>query len=182
MVAINKDKRLSVTEIKERFVVEPETGDIFWRERGMGRHIGKPAGTRLSSGYRKVGMRVDGRFVQLYSHQIVWVWCHGKWPRKDIDHINGVKDDNRICNLREASKSQNLVNKSRLRTNASGRKWVCLHKNSVERGKKKVWQASVWFGPDRKQSYFETKDEAHTWAATQAKQLHGEFYNPGCAP
>lgn len=179
MAAINKDKRLSVEEIRELFTVDIETGDVFWRKRGMGRHLGKPAGTVMKSGYRKIGLRVDGNFVQFYAHHIVWTWCYGEWPTATLDHVDGDKDANGISNLREASYGQNISNRGALKTNACGLKWVCLHKNSVERGKKKVWQAAVWRDGRPRQSYFETRGEAFTWACAIAQQLHGEFYNSG---
>lgn len=178
VVAINQNKRLDIDELRQLFVIDQNSGDVFWRERGMGRHIGKPAGGLLDSGYRKIGLRRDGLYVQFYAHQVAWALCNGAWPQKAIDHINGSKSDNRISNLREADNRQNRVNSGVYAKNKSGKKWVCLHKTSVERGSTKPWQASVWFGKERRQKYFENPDEAHLWASIVAKELHGEFYRP----
>lgn len=178
MVSINHDKRISVDELRELLRVD-DTGELFWCQRGSGRHIGKPAGTSLRSGYRKVGLRVDGKFVQFYTHQIVWALHYGEWPERSIDHINGNRGDNRVDNLRLASALENNMNRRRSVTNRAGRKWVSLHKNSVERGKPKPWQASVWRGKDRRRRYFSNPDEAFAWASSEARELHGDFYNPG---
>ena len=179
MVAINQSKRLSVDELRVLFVIDPVSGDIFWRSRGMGRHVGKPSGTIMKSGYRKIGLRRDGAYVQFYAHQVAWALCYGEWPQKWVDHANGVKSDNRIDNLRLSDCRQNVVNCGPRSTNKVGKKWVCLHKDSARRGKSKPWQASVWFEKARKQKYFENPDDAHLWAASVAKELHGEFYNAG---
>lgn len=176
MVAMNQKKSLSLREINDRFIIDPLTGEIFWC---IGRLAGQQAGTVLDAGYRKIGFRQNGKFVQHYAHHIMWAFCHGKWPTFHLDHVNSNKGDNRIENLRPASFNQNRVNTGQTSYNESGLKWVSLHKNSVERGKPNPWQAAVWFGKDRRQKYFPTKEQAHEWACIQAKQLHGEFYNPG---
>ena len=179
MVAINKLKALSLEQIKSLWIVYPETGEIYWRERGFGRTLGKPCGCLVANGHRKIGLRINGKYIQFYAHHIVWAWCHGSWPIGDLDHKNGNPDDNRIDNLRPASDEENAFNKGRVRTNKSGLKWVCLHKSSAERGKPKPWQAAVWAGEDRRQKYFASKEEAFAWASNVAQELHGEFYNSG---
>jgi hypothetical protein len=53
---------------------------------------------------------------------------HGEWPKIDVDHINCIKDDNRISNLRLATRHQNLANTRVRKTNKLGLKGVYLHK------------------------------------------------------
>lgn len=173
MVALNQNKGLSIDEIEALFIITPETGDIWWKERGMGRVLGRPAGCLVGCGHRKIGLRKDGKYIQYYAHHIIWAWVNGKWPETILDHINGIKDDNRIDNLRAATHSQNRVNRRINKNNKSGRKWVCKRKN------RSGWNAAVWFGETRKHKYFPTKEAAHEWAAGVAQKLHGEFYNPG---
>ena len=52
------------------------------------------------------------------AHRLAWLYTHGKWPSKYIDHINGVKTDNRIANLREADNGENMQNQRRARRNS----------------------------------------------------------------
>lgn len=104
---------------------DPETGVLTWRvSRGTARR-GSAASHVGAEGYLRV--RVDGR---LYSgHRLVWLHVHGVWPDQ-IDHINGVRTDNRICNLREVTPAQNMQNKGQYRSNRSGCRGVSWHKKS----------------------------------------------------
>ena len=58
------------------------------------------------------------------AHRLAWLYHYGQWPNGDLDHINEVKDDNRISNLREATRAQNMQNVRRHKHNTSGYKGV----------------------------------------------------------
>ena len=45
------------------------------------------------------------------THRLAWLMAYGVWPSGDIDHINGDRQDNRLCNLRDVSHSRNLFNR-----------------------------------------------------------------------
>ena len=69
---------------------------------------GQRAGYLQWDGYR---ICKYGR-ITLYEHRVCWALHHGGWPELIVDHINGIKDDNRMCNLRIASVNQNAQNKA----------------------------------------------------------------------
>lgn len=100
---------------------------------------GAVAGTRNSNGYLRT--RVEGRLY--YNHQIVWLMHTGEWPRTDVDHINGVRTDNRIENLRAATRRENAANSLYRKAGKSLPKGVHLcsitgrYRAAIQRGKQK---------------------------------------------
>jgi len=119
---------------------DPDTGLLTWRRRppemfpdeqyGRAwntRYAGKPAfATATRDGYR-CG-RIFGKAYP--AHRVAYAIHHGNWPRGSIDHISGVKTDNRIANLRDVSHTENLRNAAMPSTNTSGACGVYWHKNS----------------------------------------------------
>lgn len=113
---------------------EPETGLLFWLPRReehfahLGelaakycaawntRNAGKQAFAANDSDYRRG--TIFNKRVQ--AHRVIWAMCHDEWPHMDIDHINGDRSDNRLCNLRHVSHSENGRNQKVRRTNKSG--------------------------------------------------------------
>ena len=86
--------------------------------------VGVPLGTTDRNGY--LNFRVQTK--RYLAHRLAWFYVYGVWPRADIDHVNGVKSDNRICNLREASRSQNMANTDTQANNVSGHRGVIFDK------------------------------------------------------
>lgn len=122
------------------------------------------AGCLRPNGYRTIA--VD-REVNL-AHRLAWLLVYGEWPDGDLDHINGERDDNRIVNLRLATRAQNNMNARRPCSNTSGYKGA-----SFCRGK---WDARI--GIDGKDVYlgsFDTPEEAHAAYANAASKVFGEF-------
>lgn len=84
-----------------------EAGRFSWLvDRTGGTKAGDEAGCVLPDGYRSV--RVLGR--NYHEHRLAWFYCFGDWPRQQIDHIDGDKQNNRICNLRDAPVVVNAQN------------------------------------------------------------------------
>lgn len=85
-----------------------ETGQLTWRDTDcvLKRVRNKPATSLHGEGYRQVG--VAGKTY--LAHRVIWHMLHGEWSSKDIDHINGDRSDNRLVNLREASRRENIRN------------------------------------------------------------------------
>jgi len=92
-------------ELKDRLAYNPETGLFCWRIRqgGPQKHGWFP-GTPTGTGY--LSIRLDNKNTKC--HRIAWYLHYGHWPEKSIDHINGIKSDNRISNLRLATQSENM--------------------------------------------------------------------------
>lgn len=164
MGAINLSKHglLTVEYVRERMNYDPATGALTWRRCGNAWRNGSPVGTFNQFGYRVV--RFD--LVPFFVHRLIWFHVHGCWPAAQIDHINGDPADNRLCNLREATHSQNVAN-TRPR-NGRPLKGVTFSN--------KRWQAQIRV--DGKNLYlgrFDTAEEAHAVYAKKAREIHGEF-------
>lgn len=118
--------------IRENMDYNPETGVLTWTVRKQGRVIGKPIGSFDKDGYLIIKKSENGRFngkkKRFCVHRIIWIWVHGKEPNDQIDHINGNKSDNRLCNLREADTAENMRNVGKQSHNTSGWKGVSWHK------------------------------------------------------
>lgn len=99
---------LSAARLRELLHYDPHTG-LFTRIVPRGRHrSGVAAGYLSPSGYVIIG--VDG--VLYRAHRLAWLYMFGKWPVHEIDHLNQIKTDNRIENLRDVERAHNEANKS----------------------------------------------------------------------
>lgn len=98
---------ITAERVREILIYDPASGAFTYRVRTSQRTaIGTVAGSVNSQGYRQI--RVDGRSYK--AHRLAWLIAAGSWPLGLIDHINGDPDDNRICNLRNATRGENLAN------------------------------------------------------------------------
>jgi hypothetical protein len=106
---------------------DPETGALTWRTCTRGHRAGAAAGS-VHKGTGYVSVSIAGQ--RYMAHRLAWFIVHGTWPAEGIDHINGVRHDNRIANLRPASRSENQQNLRRaMRNNRLGTLGVCVHKS-----------------------------------------------------
>ena len=156
-----------------------QDGSLIWRirddmaARWNSRWAGTVAGTVNAYGYRQVSLE-----NKLYrAHHIVWSIHHRSWPLKEIDHINGVRDDNRISNLRVASGSENASNRGVQSNNTSG------HIGVSWCGRKGMWRSVVESrGVFHHVGYFETKVDAAAAYREASLKHHGEFSPFLCRP
>lgn len=146
----------------EKLSYDKETGIIVWTE---GRFNGCEAGTLLD-GYMRI--KFEGKNYR--NHRVAWFMIHGEWPNGELDHINGDRADNRICNLREATKFQNQGNRKRNSNSKSGIKGVIWNKRLQK------WEVQIQCeNKPRYLGLFHDIEEAAAVYAKAAKEHFGEF-------
>lgn len=151
---------------RDLFRYEKESGFLYWRVRGKKRSVTDPAGTKTNRGYVAISV-CEKKF---YRHRIVWAIHYGKLPELGLDHINGIKGDDRIENLRIATTSQNGFNRTKTKANKSGFKGAWFDK---KRGQYR--SRIVTNGRETHLGYFEDASKAHEAYLTAAEKLHAEF-------
>lgn len=113
--------------------------------------IGDVVGVQRKDGY--INVCVDKKIY--LAHRLVFMFFYGYFP-KEIDHINNIRNDNRIENLREVTHSQNQWNQPKKSNNKSGFKGVDFFKQT---GK---WRAQITHNSKKKHlGFFSTPEEAH---------------------
>lgn len=125
--------------------------------------------------------RTDGRYagyVRVYINgypnqaaRLAWLYVHGEMPDGEVDHINQVRSDNRIANLRVTTREQNARNLKMNRRNTSGVTGVHLIADS------KLWCAQIWIKGRRNiyLGHFRSIGEAIEARVTAEKRFFGEF-------
>lgn len=165
-----------VERIRQWLTYDPLTGVCRWKVDRISGHgkrqavAGQVAGS-LSKVHGYVIVTIEGRGIA--AHQIAWLLSHGRWPAKFIDHINGVRNDNRLCNLREATHSQNCQNAKLKSTNTTGAKGV--YRSGIN-----SWGARIRHnGTLHNLGIFPSIAEASQAYTRAAERLHREFMRAG---
>ena len=152
--------------LKQLLEYEPTTGLFRWREHRGNVAAGQIAGCDDANGYRTI--RIDKRIY--LAHRLAWLYINGQFPSAYIDHVNGDPSDNRIANLRCATRSENMRNRKHNSNNTSGFKGVSWNKSV------KKWQAAIRLNGKRHHlGVFDTADAAYKRYCEASKVLHGEF-------
>ena len=156
---------LICSRLQEVLDYSPETGEFRWRVATNRRvKIGALAGCLNSKEYRKI--RID-RQVH-FAHRLALLYVTGKWPVTDVDHRNGITTDNRICNLREANRSQNNQN-SMYSSGSSKYRGVCWSKND------RKWKAQISVDGSNKYLGLFATEELAAEAYRQAQKKYHPF-------
>jgi hypothetical protein len=162
------------------FTYDSDSGELIWRSRPrdhfttdnvwlcfLGRNANKIAGHKERSGYTAV--RVD--YKPYRAHRVIWEMHYGPIPEgMQIDHINMVRSDNRLCNLRLANNAQNNSNRGLQSNNTSGHKGVAWDRS---RGK---WAAQIMVGQKNIHlGRYDSIDEAVAVRQRATETRHGQF-------
>ena len=150
--------------------LEYRDGHLWWIKPTARRvKVGQQFGNNHRDGYSR-GMLKGKSYLE---HRLIWLYHSGIWPKEHIDHINGIKDDNRIENLRECTAQQNQFNKKSW-GKTSSHKGVSWHKQ------RKKWVAQYWY---KSKIYYlgryETEEEAAEAYRKATEHLHKEYANYG---
>lgn len=166
---------LTQDRLKEVLSYDPETGEFTWRSTGPGRRPNRKAGSKNNLGYMVV--TIDRQFFLV--HRLAWFYVTGAWPKKQLDHINGDRTDNRFVNLRETDWQGNQQNLPA--TNGKGRlRGATKLNNPTFRSTK--YAANIKH--NRQQIYlgiFSTEQEAHEAYLKAKAELHAFQPTPRAA-
>ena len=154
---------LTTDRLKELLHYDQDTGVFTWNVRRSGKTpAGSVAGSYDAYGY--IQIRISP--FRYKAHRLAWFYVNSEWPKFCIDHINGVRDDNRIANLRDVTNQINIQNK-RSPTGSN------LYLGCSFNKSKNKWQAKIklngkyihlgWFGDpdDASAAYISAKRELH---------------------
>lgn len=155
---------LTQARLKELLHYHAESGIFRWRVPNGCIKAWQVAGCLTRDGYGKI--KVDRKTY--LAHRLAWRYVHGEWPVDQIDHINGCRTDNRICNLREATGKENTQNRRRpASNNTTGFLGVSLLKGN------KKYQARIRVGGKlRYLGSFKTAEQAHAVYLAAKREQH----------
>lgn len=175
--------------VRELFNYNPESGVLSWRKRPdhhfksldaakhwNARFVGTPAGNKCKRAngdkrYSEVGIKVAGGKTKLFAvHRIAWLLHTGEDPGLfEIDHINHDPSDNRICNLRKCSVTQNSQN------SLGQRNRVHNLPKGVFMDRTRYISKITCEGKSYRLGSFDTPEEAHQAYCEAANKLHKNF-------
>lgn len=132
---------VDIAYLRQVLDYETETGLFMWKVSVSNNvKVGDIAGSKTKKGYLEIGLR--GK--QYRAHLLAWLYHYGAYPNLALDHINRIKTDNRISNLREVTHTENSHNRSDMKNNSSGYPGVFW------RGERNCWIAVIWNNRKRK--------------------------------
>jgi hypothetical protein len=158
----------------------PETGEMLWKERDKkwfkninscknwnSKYANNPVGSLSHYGYRVFS--VFNKLLQV--SRVAWLLYYGEWPEEDIDHIDGNRANNKIKNLRKATRQENNRNQYKVKGS--------VPLKGVSKCKNKFRSHIAINGSQIHLGYFDDAQSAHEAYKTAAKERFGEFWNPG---
>lgn len=162
---MNKHNLVTQARLKELFELTDDSKFKRIKQVINGK-LGAICGCARPDGY--IVFRIDGRLYR--EHHLVWLWHRGVHPKGELDHIDHDTTNNRIENLREVTRSENMRNSGRRVNNTSGYKGVtwntCVNK----------WVAQIWLNNKRMHlGCFVDPKDAYEAYCKKAIELHGEF-------
>ena len=174
------DRHLDPSVVRQLIRYDADGGKLYWIKRSIEEFTSKRACSVWNARYADTlainTLSPDGYLVgRLYdrpmrAHRVAWAIYYGSWPEDQIDHINGIRVDNRISNLRSATRAQNQYNKAKKANSTNSLKGVRWHKRD------KRWVARIGHGGKSTHlGTYESELEAYLAYCAAAKRIHGEF-------
>lgn len=165
-MAVMDTPKLTQGRLRELVNYDPDTGLFTWRLARRKCRPGALAGANMQNGYRAI--RLDD--VLYFAHRLAWLYVHGVWPAEQLDHINGNRADNRLCNLREATNAENAQNRRKTKGKSGlmgvrqeNNKWLAEIKFNY-----KVIRLGLFDTPEEaRQTYLAAKQALHPFSRPQ---------------
>lgn len=172
-------EKIPIKDLCRLLKYDPHTGDFYWIERPVdmfvnagdckrwnNRHATKKAGNLDFKGNLRI--RIGENLY--YGHRLAFAIMIGKFPKNEVDHINGKRSDNKWKNLREATRNENCRNTKKPKNNTSGIKGISYRNSS------KKWH--VYITHNKKKihlGFFEKKEDAIKARKLAEIKYHGAF-------
>jgi hypothetical protein len=155
-------RELTVERLREVLTYSPRSGFFRWRRPGRRVRVGDVAGSVDGRGYRKI--TIDRQTYP--AHHLAWFYTTGSWPSQQLDHRNGDRADDRLANIREATRQEN--DRNRRCVNRWGLKGIYR-----QHGR---WCSRIKFGGRSMHlGMFDTAEEAHAAYCAAAREHFGQF-------
>lgn len=157
---------LTQSELKELFTYCPNTG-LFTRLKSVSPTglVGDISGCKRPDGY--IVIQVNSKLFR--AQRLAWLYMHGEFPVNNIDHVNGIKHDNRIVNLRDVTNAGNMQNQRKARDDnkSSGLLGVTWHKS------RNKWKSAIKLnGKSIHIGLFHDKHKAHNAYLAKKREIH----------
>lgn len=169
MAAIRIARCHTPKQVRELVKYDPVTGLFLFRHFFTSRPIGWYEGNRGVRGYRRIW--IEGR--NYMAHHIAFVLMRGRWPTKEIDHINGIESDNRWINLRLVTRLQQCMNRKTAKHNTTGvsgvSRFVTKDGQLRFRSAMRINRQFISLG------VFDTVEEASAARKVAERKFYGEF-------
>ncbi len=167
---MSRTNSITHQELLKILSYNPETGVFTWVIRSANRiQIGAVAGSKTKKGYINIIINK----VSYKAHRLAWLYVYGNLPANEIDHINREKDDNRLENLRLATRAQQCQNQNSRINSSTG--FLGVYK------KKLKYQAAITVnGVKHYLGSFSSPELAHSAYLLAKASLH--TFNPTPLP
>lgn len=148
-------------ELKELLHYDENTGIFTWLvSKAKSIKIGDIAGKLQHTGY--ISIKINKK--EYLAHRLVWLYIKGEWPKNQIDHINGIRDDNRIENLRNVTHRENHQNRIKHRDGH-------LVGTTYDKQRQK-WKSQIQInGRQKSLGHYNTQQDAHEAYLNKLKEI-----------
>ena len=151
----------------KRFRYDPDTGNLYYIQKTNKSAIGDIGGFVDETGYLKVSIA----YKHIAAHRLAYYIMEGELP-ECIDHINGIRNDNRWLNIRGCTYTQNSMNRPMSSNNTSGYKGVVRNRNT--------WRVKFKSnGKVYSKCGFLTAELANIWAVGERNRIQGQYAHSG---